>query len=83
MALTNYLLQSVLCGLIFYGYGFGLFGRLNRTQALLVVAGVWLFELVLSPIWLRFFTMGPVEWLWRGLAAGKFKPLLRRCEGTP
>jgi uncharacterized protein len=79
MALTNYLLQSVICGFIFYGYGFGLFGRVSRTQALIVVAGVWLFELILSAIWLRFFTMGPIEWLWRGLAAWKFKPLLRRA----
>jgi uncharacterized protein len=82
MALTNYLLQSVLCGLVFYGYGLGLFDRVNRIQALLVVAGVWLFELVFSSVWLRFFTMGPVEWLWRGLAAWQFKPLWKRPEGA-
>ncbi len=77
MALTNYLLQSVLCGLVFYGYGLGLFGRVGRAEALLVVAAVWVFEMVLSSVWLRFFTMGPVEWLWRGLASRRFKPLLR------
>jgi uncharacterized protein len=82
MALTNYLLQSVLCSLVFYGYGLGLFDRLNRTQALLVVAGVWLFGLVFSSVWLWFFTMGPVEWVWRGLAEWKFKPLVRRSEGA-
>jgi uncharacterized protein len=78
MALTNYLLQSVICGFIFYGHGWGLMGQVNRTQALIVVGGVWLFEVILSSIWLHYYTMGPVEWLWRGLSAKSFKPLWRR-----
>src|SRR5262249_26976478 len=78
MALTNYLMQSVLCGLVFYGYGLGWFDRVNRTQMLLVVLAVWLLELVWSPIWLHFFTMGPVEWLWRSATDGRPRPMLRR-----
>jgi uncharacterized protein len=77
MALTNYLLQSVICTTLFYSYGFALYGRLGRGPLLLVVAAVWLFELALSPVWLRFFHMGPVEWVWRSLAEGRRKPFLR------
>jgi uncharacterized protein len=78
MALTNYLMQSLLCSFIFYSYGLALYGRVSRTQALAVVAGIWLLQLAVSPLWLHFFQMGPVEWLWRCLADGKLRPLLRR-----
>lgn len=68
MAFTCYLLQTVICTTIFYGHGFGLFGTLGRAEQLIVVAGVWAFLLVFAPVWLRFFPMGPMEWLWRRLA---------------
>ena len=79
MALTNYLMQSVICGLVFYGYGLGLFGRLGAAAGLLVVAAVWLLELLWSPVWLRYFQMGPVEWAWRSLADGHARSFLRRA----
>jgi uncharacterized protein len=78
MALTNYLMQSLLCSFVFYSYGLALYGQVSRTQALVVVAGIWLLQLALSPVWLHFFHMGPVEWMWRCLAKGKWRPLLRR-----
>jgi uncharacterized protein len=68
MALTNYLMQSVLCTLFFNGYGLGMYGRLGLAGAVPVMAGVWLLELTWSPLWLRYFRMGPVEWLWRTLS---------------
>jgi uncharacterized protein len=77
LALTNYLMQSVLCGFLFYGYGLGLIGRVSRVEALGVVLAIWLLQLLLSPLWLRFFRMGPVEWLWRSLAEGRARPFLR------
>ena len=67
MALTNYLLQSVICTTIFYGHGFGLFGRVDRAWQLAIVIGVWTFELLASSAWLRYFAVGPVEWLTRWL----------------
>src|SRR5262249_2523276 len=76
LALTNYLMQSVLCGFIFYGYGLGLIGRVSRVQALGIVLAVWLVQLFLSPLWLRFFRMGPVEWLCRSLAEPRPLPFL-------
>ena len=67
MALTNYLSQSLICNAIFMGWGFNLLGELERFQIYYVVLGVWLFQLIASPIWLRYFRFGPAEWLWRSL----------------
>jgi uncharacterized protein len=68
MALTNYLMQSLLCTLVFYGYGLGLYGRIGLAQTLPLLLGIWVLEMIWSPLWLRYFSLGPVEWLWRTLA---------------
>jgi len=75
MALTNYLAHSVICGLIFSGIGFGLVGELQRYQLYYVVAGIWLVQLIASPLWLRYYRFGPVEWLWRSLTYGVRQPM--------
>jgi len=67
MALTNYLLQSVICTTIFYGHGFGLFGRVDRAGQLAIVIAIWTFQLLASSAWLSYFAVGPVEWLTRWL----------------
>ena len=77
MALTNYLLQSLICTTIFYGHGFGLFGRVDRAGQLGIVLAIWTFELAVSSIWLRYFRLGPVEWIWRWLVFGRL-PRLRQ-----
>jgi uncharacterized protein len=77
MALTNYLMQSLLCAILFYGWGFGLFGQLSRTALLGVVASIWALQLVVSPIWLKYFRFGPAEWLWRSLTYWKRQPMRR------
>jgi len=78
MALTNYLLQTIICTTIFYGHGLGLFGQVKRSEQILIVFGVWAFLLILSPIWLRFFRFGPAEWLWRSLTYRGFQPMRRK-----
>jgi uncharacterized protein len=80
MALTNYIMTSVITGIVFFGYGFGLFGQLARHQLYFVVAGIWLFQLIVSPIWLTFFQFGPLEWLWRSLTYKKLQPMRIRAE---
>lgn len=75
MALTNYLMHSVICMFIFTGVGFGLFGQLERFELLYVVFSIWIFQLILSPIWLDYFHYGPAEWLWRNLSYQKVHPL--------
>ena len=67
MALTNYLLQTIICTIIFYGHGFGLFGKVERTGQILIVFAVWIVMVIASPVWLKYFKYGPFEWLWRSL----------------
>lgn len=67
MALTNYLLQSAILGLVFYGYGLGWYGRTGLALAMPLVPLIWALQLWYSPIWLGRFQSGPVEWAWRGL----------------
>lgn len=65
MALTNYLLQSVVLGLIFYGYGFGLFGKVGPFETLLIAIGVFAVQVAFSHLWMGRFRYGPVEWMLR------------------
>lgn len=71
MALSNYLAQSVVCGLLFYTVGFGLYGQFTGYWLYLVVFGVWALLLAWSPWWLARFGQGPVERLWRRLTYGR------------
>ena len=75
MAFTNYLAQSVIFGWIFYGYGFGLFGRLGVASALTIGIAVYVGQVVFSAWWLKSFRYGPVEWLWRTLMYGSAQPM--------
>jgi len=74
MALTNYILQTIACTIFFYGYGFGFFGRLQQWELYFFVAEVALVQIVFSVFWLRYYEMGPVEWLWRCLVYRKKLP---------
>ncbi|MEM6792517.1 MAG: DUF418 domain-containing protein [Acidobacteriota bacterium] len=83
MALTNYLLQSALCTLIFYGgVGLGLFGRVDRAGLILVCAAVWTLQLAVSEMWLRRFHFGPAEWLWRSMTYRSLQPWRRGQSGV-
>jgi len=75
MALTNYLLQSLLATTIFYGYGFGLFGQVSRLELIPIMLAIWAFQLWFSSWWLSRFRQGPVEWLWRSATYFKLQPL--------
>ncbi len=75
MALTNYLSQSLICNIIFMGFGFGLFAQLGRVEIYYVVFGVWVFQILFSIYWLKHYRFGPAEWLWRSLTYKKKQPL--------
>ena len=77
MALSNYLLQTVLCTTFFYGSGLGNFAEIAYPGLFGVVAGVWAINLVFSALWLGAFRFGPAEWLWRSLTYWKLQPLRR------
>ncbi len=75
MALTNYLSHSLICNFIFMGWGLGLAGQLQRHEIYYVVFGIWIFQLITSPLWLHYFRFGPAEWLWRSMTYKKMQPL--------
>ncbi|AUX94062.1 DUF418 domain-containing protein YeiB [Mixta gaviniae] len=78
MALSNYLLQSLICTTLFYRLG--LFLQFDRLHLLLLVPLVWLANLLLSTLWLRRFRQGPLEWLWRRLTAFAAQAPARRGQ---
>lgn len=78
MALTNYLMHSLICLFIFTGTGLGLVGTLSRAELYVVVVAIWLLQLIISPWWLSLYRFGPLEWFWRGLTYGAW-PQFRRA----
>jgi uncharacterized protein len=77
MAFTNYIMHSVICTLFFFGYGLNYYAELEYYQIYFVVLAIWIVQLIVSPLWLRLFLFGPLEWLWRSLTYWKLQPLLR------
>ena len=73
MALTNYILQSLICSLVFYGYGLGYFGMTKLSNLLFISIAIIIFQFIYSWIYLKYFNYGPLEWLWRKLTYGNFK----------
>ena len=83
MALTNYLLQSIICTTIFYGYGFGFFGQVGAAAGLLLTIVIYVLQIPWSHWWLARFQFGPAEWLWRTLTYGQRQPFRRILAATP
>jgi uncharacterized protein len=75
MALTNYIMHTVICVFVFTGLGLGLYSELQRYELYYVVFGIWVFQLIVSPIWLAHYQFGPLEWLWRSLTYKKRQPM--------
>jgi uncharacterized protein len=77
MAFTNYIMHSIICNTIFLGFGFAMYGKLQRYELYYVVISIWIFQLIISPIWLKYFRFGPMEWVWRSLTYWKKQPFRR------
>ncbi|GAB3994145.1 DUF418 domain-containing protein [Spirosoma daeguense] len=80
LALTNYVAQTIFCTLFFYGYGMGYFGDLHIYQLYILVFDIWLIQLVFSAVWLRYYKLGPLEWLWQSLSSGVKLPFRRQDQ---
>jgi len=80
MALTNYLMQSLLCTLFFYHYTTGLFGRIGPAIGLVPTVILYGTQVVFSNWWLERYRFGPMEWLWRGMTYGQLPPLRKKDE---
>jgi len=77
MALSNYLVHSVVMTTIFYGYSLSLYAEVPRFWQQAFVLALVSLQLVVSPWWLRRFHFGPVEWLWRSLTYVQRQPMRR------
>jgi uncharacterized protein len=82
MALSNYLTHSLVCTTLFYGYGFGYFGSINRAGLAAIVFAIWVFQIWISPIWLEHFRFGPAEWVWRSLTYWRLQPMRAGAQKT-
>lgn len=82
MAFSNYIMQTLICNFIFLGYGLSMYGKLHRHELYYIVVGVWIFQLIVSPIWLKYFRFGPLEWMWRSLTYWEKQPFKRTNTST-
>ncbi|MHC4415790.1 MAG: DUF418 domain-containing protein [Planctomycetota bacterium] len=82
MALSNYLLQTVVATFLMYGWGLGWFGDVSRPRQIALVCVIFGGQILASLLWLRVFSIGPFEWLWRSLTYLRMQPVLRRRKGT-
>jgi uncharacterized protein len=78
MALTNYVMQSVICSLLFNGYGFGLYEKVGAAGLWGITFAIYLCQIPFSGWWLSRFQFGPLEWLWRSLTYKERQPFLVR-----
>jgi uncharacterized protein len=72
LALTNYLMQSIILGFIFLGFGMGYFGRLQQVHLYFIVVELIMVQVIFSVLWLRKYRYGPAELVWRRLVYGKW-----------
>jgi uncharacterized protein len=73
MALTNYIMHSIILSSVFYGYAGGLYGEISRAPQMLIVFAIVAIQIPLSSWWLKQFQFGPLEWLWRSLTYKKWQ----------
>jgi uncharacterized protein len=83
LALSNYLLQTLIAVIIFDGWALGQWGKWRMSEVAALVAMVWAIQLIISTLWLRRFRLGPVEWAWRSLTHFKPQPLMFSPEKYP
>ncbi|MHC5072252.1 MAG: DUF418 domain-containing protein, partial [Planctomycetota bacterium] len=77
MAFTNYIMHSVICTTIYNGHGLGLFGHVDRIWQQCLILAIFVLQLWYSPLWLKHFRFGPLEWLWRALTYWSLPPFRR------
>jgi uncharacterized protein len=82
MALSSYVAHTIICVTLFSGFGFGLYAALERYELYYIVGSIWVFQLIVSPIWLKYYRFGPLEWLWRSLTYLKRQPMRRTRDNV-
>jgi len=74
LALTNYLMQSIICASIFMSYGFALTAQVGPAKLVLIALAIYIFQVIFSHVWVKYYRFGPMEWLWRSLTYKKWQP---------
>ncbi|MBL7720906.1 MAG: DUF418 domain-containing protein, partial [Chitinophagaceae bacterium] len=82
MAFSNYTMQSLIGNFVFLGAGLGFMGQVGPVYYTLFGIAVFIFQVVLSTIWLKYFNYGPIEWLWRSATYKKWQPMLKQHTGS-
>jgi uncharacterized protein len=77
MALTNYLMQTIIGITIYYGVGFGFGGNIGPAVFIPIGIGVYILQVFYSNLWFKYFNYGPFEWIWRMLTYGKYLKILK------
>jgi uncharacterized protein len=80
MALSNYVMQTLIGTFLLFNFGFGLLGELSNTQALGIAVVLIVTQIWLSNVWLKWFRYGPIEWLWRSGTKWSWQPLARQAS---
>ena len=83
MALTSYIAQTVFGLLLFYGVGFGLYGKTSPGTNYIIAIGFFVLQVFFSKWYLRYFYFGPLEWLWRSGTYLKWQPFLKKSTRSP
>ena len=75
MGLTNYVSQSIIGAILFASWAFGAtFGTWSATETFLLGLGIYIAQIIVSALWLKYFKYGPLEWLWRTATYMKMQP---------
>lgn len=74
MALTNYLMHSIIGAFLFYGFGLAQFNQFNRVEITITILAIWIFQVIFSSVWMQYCHYGPFEWVWRSLTYWKVQP---------
>ncbi|GAB4015056.1 DUF418 domain-containing protein [Spirosoma migulaei] len=78
MAFTNYVMHTLICTIVFNGYGLNQYAEWQFYQLYYLVGAIWVLQLIVSPIWLRYYQFGPLEWVWRSLTYWERQPMRRQ-----
>lgn len=77
MAFSNYIAHSLIGNFVFLSMGLNYGGKVGPVYYTLFAIAVWIAQIIISTIWLKYFNFGPVEWVWRSLTYGKRQPMLK------
>jgi uncharacterized protein len=80
LSFTNYLVQSIVSTMIFYSYGLGLYGQVSVVEGTVLALTIFLFQLIFSHIWIKYFYIGPFEWVWRTVSYWEWQNLMKKGE---